>query len=116
MTDEAFSGREPCPITAELIARADGYLQSWGNLSRADNLIKAMRDRLAAQAQEIEQARRDAATERTLRLSLEGERNAAEARVRELERKIEVQEMAMDTARSIWEQKLAARQAGGTVS
>jgi hypothetical protein len=52
-------------------------------------LIADMVIALAAQAQEIEQAKRDAATERTLRLSLEEERNAAEVRMRELKDEID---------------------------
>jgi hypothetical protein len=69
---------------AELIARAIAELEGCGC-----RICTLARDALAAQAQEIEQAKRDAATERTLRLSLEGERNAAEARVRELKDEID---------------------------
>jgi hypothetical protein len=58
MTDEA-SGREPCPITAELIARADAILavKDAGKSMMPESpweIMRAMRAALAAQAQEIE--------------------------------------------------------------
>jgi uncharacterized coiled-coil DUF342 family protein len=60
--------------------------EQWQEQARTIEALRAEKAELvAAQAQEIEQAKRDAATERTLRLSLEGERTAAEARIRELE-------------------------------
>jgi chromosome segregation ATPase len=74
---------------AELVLRCDAQAQEIATALKMMDQDKEdydeLEERFAVQAQEIEQAKRDAATERTLRLSLEGERNAAEARVRELE-------------------------------
>jgi hypothetical protein len=125
MTDEAFSGREPCPITAELIARLKARNafglngSSWMMLAEPDPDCQEAADAIAAQAQEIARLTQDVKwlkhdpnlqQHQQINLSFLARAEAAEARVWELERKIEVQEMAMDTARSIWEQRIAAKE------
>jgi hypothetical protein len=118
--------------TAELIARAETWPDDtpWGifirdmkvalaaqaqeiarETGRAEVIFETLgeaRDEIAAQAQEIERLKGEHLdTEDDLIKRAE----AAEACVWELERKIEAQEMAMDSARRIWERKIAAIEA-----
>jgi hypothetical protein len=111
--------------TAELIARLRATFKDRDGETAP--LAEEAALALAAQAQEIaeqreradtaedhvaEEHRRAQAAEALARLQRDTVRERetlleeAEARMRELERKIEVQEMAMDTARSIWEQRI----------
>jgi hypothetical protein len=62
MTDEAFSGQEPCPITAEMIARLELAKRSLPNIANVAGytweahatIISEAQAAIAAQAQEIE--------------------------------------------------------------
>jgi hypothetical protein len=109
--------------TAELIARADALLTvrraGKSHLPESPwDLMQALRDGYAAQVLEIERLRieRDsfqASMCVARRQIIDGDERgnrliAMRERAEAAERKIEVQEMAMETARNIWEQKLAA--------